>query len=60
MNRYVKHSDNNNKYIIFIVHDKELLQKYEETWHKISNLLKKGLIVCQSIMIKIVFKVIKY
>ena len=26
MNRYVKHSDNNNKYIIFIVHDKELLQ----------------------------------
>ena len=31
MNRYVKHSDNNNKYIIFVVHDKELLQKYEET-----------------------------
>ena len=31
MNRYVKHSDNNNKYIIFIVHDKELLQKHEET-----------------------------
>ena len=42
MNGYVKYFDNNNKYINLIIYDKELLQKYNEVWDKISNLLKKG------------------
>ena len=32
---------NKNKFINLLVHDKELLKKYKEIWHKISNLLKK-------------------
>ena len=43
MNGQMKHFDNNNKYINFLVYDKKLLQKYNEIWDKISNLLKKGL-----------------
>ena len=34
-----------------LVHDKELRKKYNAVWDKISNLLKKGLIVNQYIMI---------
>ena len=33
-----------------LVHDKELLKKYNEIWNKISNLLKKGLIRKQCII----------
>ena len=39
----VKYFDNNNKYNNFLVHDKDFtLQKYNEVWDKISNLLKTG------------------
>ena len=41
MNGYVKYFDSNNKYMIFLVHDEELLKKYNEIWDKISNLLQK-------------------
>ena len=40
ISEYVKYFDNSNKYIEFLVHDKELLQKYNEILDKISNLLK--------------------
>ena len=33
------------------VYDEELLKKYNEIWDKISNLLKKGLIVNQCMII---------
>ena len=42
INGYVKYFDSNNKNIIFLVHDKELLQKYNEICVKSSNLFKKG------------------
>ena len=51
MNRYVKYFDSNNKYTSFLVHDKTFLQKHNETFYKISNLLRKALIVNQCIMI---------
>ena len=35
----------------FLVHDTELLKKYNIIWDKISNLLEKGFIVCQCNMI---------
>ena len=38
----IKYFNNNNNYINFLVHDKELLQKYNKIWDKISNLLTKG------------------
>ena len=41
MNRYVKYFDSSNKYVSFLVHDKEFLQKHNEILYKISNLLKK-------------------
>ena len=41
MNRYVKYFDSNSKCMNLSVHDKELLKNYNETWDKISNLLKK-------------------
>ena len=50
MNGYGK-SSNDSKYMNLLVHDKELLKKYNEIWDKISNLLKKCLIVNQCIMI---------
>ena len=37
-------------YINFLFHDKELQKKYNAIWHKISNLLKKGLTGSQCIM----------
>ena len=40
MNGYVK--DFNHKSVNLLVHNKELLKKYNEIWDKISNLLKKG------------------
>ena len=39
VNGYVKYFDNSNKYIRFKVHHKQLLQKYNEIWGKIRNLL---------------------
>ena len=41
MNGYVKYF-NHNKSVNLLVHNKELLKKYNEIWDKISNLLKKG------------------
>ena len=41
MNGYTKYFDNN-KYMNLLVHDKELLKKYNEIWDKVSNILKKG------------------
>ena len=38
MNGCVKYFDNDNKYIIILVHDKELLKKYNEIWDTIKNL----------------------
>ena len=32
-------------YDTFLVHDEELLKKYNNIWDKISNLLRKGLMV---------------
>ena len=47
-NGYVKYV--NDKRMNLLVHDKELLKKYNEIWNKISNLLKKGLIRKQCII----------
>ena len=41
MNGYVKYSDRKKKYMNFLVHDKELLNKYNAIWDTISNLLEK-------------------
>ena len=51
MNGYVKYFDSKNKYMNLSVHNKELLKKYNAIWYKISNLLKKSLIVNHCIMI---------
>ena len=53
MNAFVKYFDNNNKYMNPLANEKELLIKYKEIWNRISNLLKKGLIVNQYIIINI-------
>ena len=42
MNGYVKYFDSNHKCINLLVHDEKLLKRYNETWDKISNLLKNG------------------
>ena len=39
---YVKYFVSNNKCMNLLVHDEELLKKYNEIWGKISNLLRKG------------------
>ena len=41
MNGYVKCFDNNNKHINFLVHDKEVLNKYNKTWDKIEKFFGK-------------------
>ena len=51
MNGYVKYFDSNNKCMNLLVHDEELLKKYSEIWDKINNLLKKGLIMNQFMII---------
>ena len=51
MNGYVKYFDTNNKYMKLLVHDKELLKKYNAIWDKISNLLKNILILNQCVMV---------
>ena len=52
MNGYFKYFDSNNKYMNPLAFDKELLKNYNAICDKISNLLKKSLIVGQRIMIK--------
>ena len=42
MNGYVKYF-NHNKCMNLLVHDDEVLKKYNKIWDKISNLLKKGI-----------------
>ena len=42
VNRYIKHFNSKNKYINILVHYENLLNKDNELWDKISNLLKKG------------------
>ena len=51
MNGYVKYFDSSNKYMNLLVRNQELLKKHNEIWNKISNLLKKGFIVNQCIII---------
>ena len=41
LNGYTKHFDDNNKYVNFLVNNKELLKKYNEIWDKIKSLTKK-------------------
>ena len=41
MSAYRKDFDGS-KYMSFLVKDKELLEKYNEIWNKISNVIKKG------------------
>ena len=36
MNGYVKYFDSNNKYMIFLIYDKELLKKYNAIWDKVA------------------------
>ena len=38
---YAKHFDDKNKVIYFLVSDKKLLKKYNETWGKIKSFFKK-------------------
>ena len=40
---YVRHFDNDDKLKNFLVADKKLLKKYNETWDKIKSLFKKEL-----------------
>ena len=51
MNGYVKHFDNNNKYINLLVHDEELLKNTMKYGKKLKTYLKESLIVNQCIMI---------
>ena len=51
MNRSAKYFDSETNYMNVLVHNKELLKKYNAIWNKINNLLKKGLIMSQCIMI---------
>ena len=49
---YVKYfDDDNNKCVNFLINDKGLLEKCNTIWNKISNLLKKGSIVNQFMII---------
>ena len=41
MNAYAKHFDINDKYINFLVIDKEILKKHSEMWNEIKSLIKK-------------------
>ena len=56
MNAYAKYFDKNSKYMNLSVNDKEILEKYSETWNKIRS-LKKNLIVNQYIIINTKIKI---
>ena len=51
MNGYVKYFDINKKYMNLSVHDKEFKKSHNSIWNNISNLLKKGLIKNQCMII---------
>ena len=51
MNGYVKYFDINKKYMNLSVHDKEFKKSHNSVWNNISNLLKKGLIKNQCMII---------
>ena len=51
MNACNKYLDTNSKYMNLLVHDMEILEKYNEIWNRIKNVLRKNLIVNQCIMI---------
>ena len=38
---YVKSYDGKNKWMNFLIKDDELLKKYNDTWNKVSNSIKK-------------------
>ena len=62
MNRYVNYF-NDNKCMNLLVHDDEVLKKYNKIWDKISNLLKKGVnseTVYNDKYIKIKIKIYNY
>ena len=42
INGYDKYFYSNNKFIIFLVHDKKFIQKYNKIWDHTRNLLKEG------------------
>ena len=50
INGYVKYF-NDNKCVNLLVYDRELLRKYNEIWNRISNLLKKSVMMNQCIMV---------
>ena len=52
-NTYTKYFDSNNYYMNLLVHDKELLKKYNEIWDKVKDLFKKKFNSKQCIMINI-------
>ena len=41
MSAYRKRFDET-KYVSFLIKDNELLEKYNEIWDKVSNIIKKG------------------
>ena len=41
MNAYAKYFDQNNKYMNLLVNNKEILEKYVETWNTIKTLITK-------------------
>ena len=41
MNACVKYFDKNNQYLNLLIHNKELLKKYNEIWDNIKSLFKK-------------------
>ena len=62
MTAYIKYFDDNNKCMSLIAHDKELLQKHNSIWDKISNLLDKKFDsepVCYNNIIKTKIEILK-
>ena len=41
MNAYNKYLDTNSKYMNLLIHDMEILKKYNEIWNRIKNVFKK-------------------
>ena len=45
---YVRSYNGETKWMNFLIKDNELLKKYNDVWHKVSNSFKKNLIVSPS------------
>ena len=45
---YVKHHDNETKYMYFLIEGDELFKKYHDIWNKVGNSIKKNLTVSPS------------